>query len=231
MKIAICDDNIEFINTLNEHVGNYFFDKQIHTDFYTFTSGEKLLNEDEVFDIVFLDVEMGSINGIQVAEALKKRNNHTVVFIVTAHNKYLDVAMDLNVFRYLDKPIVTDRLYRGLDKALEFINSEVLTVISVNKAIFKVALNEIIYIEVYRRNTIIVTTKETITTKLPLKYFKNRMTDLSFVIPHNSYIVNLNFVDRFERTSLTMRDGKVISIAQKKQPEIKRRFFSFIGEV
>ena len=231
MKIAICDDNIDFINTLSKLIKDYFFDKQLDVDLCTFHSGEELLNEEEIFDIVFLDVEMGSINGIQVAEALKKRNSHTVIFIVTAHNQYLDVAMDLNVFRYLDKPIVENRLYKGLDKALEFINSEVLTIVSEDKGIFKVALNEIMYIEVYRRNTKIVTTKETITTKLPLKYFKDKMTDLSFVIPHNSYIVNLNFVDRFERMSLTMRDGKVISIAQKKQPEIKRRFFSFIGEV
>lgn len=86
----------------------------------TFDSGEALLTANKHFDIIFLDIEMTSINGIETAKKINSKYHNTVFFIVTAYQKYLDDAMDLKVFRCIDKPINAQRIYLGLDKAINF---------------------------------------------------------------------------------------------------------------
>lgn len=127
MRIAICDDDKAYRKIILEYVTEYFKEHLIDFEYNEFSTGEELLSSDKIFDIVFLDIEMNELNGIQTTKELNIRNRNTIIFIVTAYQKYLDDAMDLNVFRYIDKPIQSKRLYNGLDKAIDLINNNEIT--------------------------------------------------------------------------------------------------------
>ena len=127
MRIAICEDDKAYRKIILEYVTEYFKEHLIDFEYNEFSSGEELLSSDKIFDIVFLDIEMNELNGIQTTKELNIRNRNTIIFIVTAYQKYLDDAMDLNVFRYIDKPIQSKRLYNGLDKAIDLINNNEIT--------------------------------------------------------------------------------------------------------
>lgn len=127
MRIAICDDDKAYRKIILEYVTEYFKEHLIDLEYNEFSSGEELLSSDKIFDIVFLDIEMNELNGIQTTKELNIRNRNTIIFIVTAYQKYLDDAMDLNVFRYIDKPIQSKRLYNGLGKAIDLINNNEIT--------------------------------------------------------------------------------------------------------
>lgn len=68
MNIAICDDDKSFRDLLEKHLRNYFNDRNISLNIFQFPSGEKLLENQLLFDLVFLDVEMGNINGIDTVK-------------------------------------------------------------------------------------------------------------------------------------------------------------------
>ncbi len=230
MKIAICDDDKAYVDLITKTVLSYFEEKEIPVECFKFTSAEKMLQDDIQFDIAFLDIEMDVMNGIQAAKELKFRNNKVVIFIVTAYQKYLDDAMDLKIFRYIGKPFDSERLYKGLDRAFDIINHRKLEFLDKNGHIIKLPMEDIVYVEVSMRNTHIHTLTNEYISRENIKYFKNKLNASYFAIPHNSYIVNLNFVEKFSRTDFEISGNHLIPISQSNQHLMKQRFFKFIDE-
>lgn len=230
MRIAICDDQQEYRKLIIQYVQFYFQEHLLDLETYEFGSGEELLSSDKTFDIVFLDIEMNELNGIQTTKELNIRNKNTIIFIVTAYQKYLDDAMDLNVFRYIDKPIQAKRLYNGLDKAIDLINNNEITFKTRNDGIVTIHKNDIIYVEVKRKIVYVNTTEKQYIAREKMDFFKENLTASYFAIPHISYVVNFNFVKKFQRDNVQLKTGQIISIAPKKQTDIKKKFMKFMGE-
>lgn len=230
MRIAICDDQQEYRKLIIQYVQFYFQEHLLDLETYEFDSGEELLSSDKTFDIVFLDIEMNELNGIQTTKKLNIRNKNTIIFIVTAYQKYLDDAMDLNVFRYIDKPIQAKRLYNGLDKAIDLINNNEIAFKTRNDGIVTIHKNDIIYVEVKRKIVYVNTTEKQYIAREKMDFFKENLTASYFAIPHVSYVVNFNFVKKFQRDKVQLKNDQIISIAPKKQTEIKKKFMKFMGE-
>ena len=98
---------------------------------------------------------MPDIDGISVAKELKNRNQKVVIFFVTAFDEYQDEAMDLHAFRFFDKPLNIERLYSGLNRAIEYLNESYIDVYIENKnRHIKVSVDDIKYIKrENRKNT------------------------------------------------------------------------------
>ena len=149
---------------------------------------------------------------------------------MSAYQKYLDDAMDLDVVRYIDKPINEVRLYKGLDKAIDYINNNDITFRTRDNAIITMKKSDIVCVEVSRKQVSVTTVDSTFTAREKMEFFKENLTASYFAIPHNSYVVNFKYVSSFFRDKLHLKNGQVISIAPKKQAEIKKKFMHFIGE-
>lgn len=235
MNIAICDDDKSFRDLLEKHLKNYFNERSIPLNFFQFGSGEELLDNQLLFDLVFLDVEMGNINGIDTGKELKKRNPHNIIFVITSYDGYLDDAFKIRAFRFLCKPLNVVRLYKALDDAAELINNDIIVFYDVNTGQnVRVYTNDIIYLEIAKKKTKIVTVNDTYYSNEKISEWKNRLNGISFVCPHSSYIANLDYSINHSRTLLVLAkkdlDGNIveryeINIAPKKQAEIKRLFF------
>lgn len=230
MRIAICDDEKEYRKIILEYVTEYFKEHLIDLETYEFGSGEELLSSNKTYDIVFLDIEMNEFNGIQTTKELNIRSKNTIIFVVTAYQKYLDDAMDLNVFRYIDKPIQAKRLYNGLDKAIDLINNNEITFKTRNDGIVTIHKNDIIYVEVKRKTVYVNTIEKQYVAREKMDFFKENLTASYFAIPHVSYVINFNFVKKFQRDKVQLKNGQIISIAPKKQTDIKKKFMQFMGE-
>ena len=234
MNIAICDDDKSFRDLLEKHLRNYFNERSIALNFFQFGSGEELLDNQLLFDLVFLDVEMGNINGIDTGTELKKRNPHNIIFVITSYDGYLDDAFKIRAFRFLSKPLSIVRLYKALDAA-ELINNDIIVFYDVDTSSdVRVYTNDIIYIEIEKKKTKIVTVDNIYHSNEKIGIWKNKLNGISFVSPHSSYIANLDYSIKHTRTLLVLAkkdlDGNIIeryeiNIAPKKQAEIKRLFF------
>ncbi|MCD7796130.1 MAG: LytTR family DNA-binding domain-containing protein [Clostridiales bacterium] len=238
MNIAICDDDKSFRDLLEKHLKNYYDEKSVTLNFFQFSSGEELLEYNILFDLVFLDVEMGKINGIDIGMALKKKNPNNIIFVITSYNSYLDDAFKINAFRFLSKPLNVVRLYKALDDAADLIKNDIIVFYDVESSSdVRIYSKDIIFIEIVKKKTKIVTVKGTYYSNEKISVWKNRLNGISFVCPHSSYITNLNYAIKHTRTQLVLAkmdsDKNIIekceiSIAPKKQAEIKKMFFYVI---
>lgn len=235
MNIAICDDDKSFRNLLEKHLKNYFDERSISLNFFQFSCGEDLLDNDILFDLVFLDIEMGEINGIDTGKELKRKNPHNIIFVITSYEGYLDDAFKIQAFRFLSKPLNVVRLYKALDDATELINNDIIVFYDVKSASdVRIYTIDIIFIEIDKKKTKIVTTNGTYYSNQKISVWKNKLNGISFVCPHSSYIANLDYSIKHTRTLLVLAkkdlDGNIIekyeiNIAPKRQAEIKNKFF------
>lgn len=233
MKIAICDDEKEYRKIIADYVNAYYNDKCIDFECFEFDSGEALISSNQSFDILFLDIELGDSNGIEIAKEIQKKYSNTIILIVTSYRQYLDDAMDINVTRYIDKPITQNRIFSALDKALSVINESIITFTTKDNQIARLRCSDIVYIEAKFKGVFIYTKNACYRIKEPIKQLRSMLTATCFAVPHNSYIVNLNYISDFKHDEITLSDPYYdikISIATRKQAEFKRHFLDFVGE-
>lgn len=232
MNIAICDDETEYANDIRVHLNQYSSEHGLTFDIYDFNSGEEILASNTVFDIAFLDIEMDGINGIEVGRELQKANPDLVLIYVTAYNHYLDDALDLGITRFFDKPIDSQRFYEGMDKAISKIDNTELRFYlkDSNKGVVTVRSKDIIFVEIIGRKTKIHTKSHEYLSKDGIKIWKARLNKSYFEIPHNSYIINTNFITYYCNDYIMLDYKYNIPIAFSKRSEFKRKFMKLMGE-
>lgn len=229
MKIAICDDNLNIVEEVRGLLEEYALSKNFPLDISTFNDGQAVLESDERFNIAVLDVEMPNMDGIKLGEALRKQNKQIVLIYLTAHSQYLDSALNLNATRFFEKPIDKARFFNGIDNALERIdNSSISFYIRDDKTQVRISAENIVYVEIERRKTKIVTDEKEYCTTHTLDYFKGRLVSSVFAQPHKSYIVNLNYITAYERTGIVLDDKYKIPVSRSKQTEFHTAFIRFM---
>lgn len=235
MQIAICDDNLECRNSVYTYIKYYSEINNLDTAIFAFEEGGSLLRSKTKFDILFLDIELGDVNGIAVAKQILKSSPNTIVIIITNYRKYLDAAMDVNVLRFIDKPITQERIIAALEKAIDEINHSHIVIHTKENTLKKIKKSGIIYVEVLRKTTTFYTTNGVIQCKEPISHFRELLNCTFFAVPHNSYIVNLNYISLFRRDSIELTSEFFpvvkISIAPRKQAKFRKQFMSFIEGV
>ena len=138
MRILICDDEIKNVNNLQNYVNEYMNKHGAVFEIETTTNPTDVALSDAAYDLVFLDIQMPELDGFSLARELKERNSKVVIFFVTAFDEYQDDAMDLQVFRFFEKPFDVKRLYSSLDKAMEYIDGAYVDVFIYNNTIYEV---------------------------------------------------------------------------------------------
>ena len=230
MKIAICDDDRTYADEIKRIIEVLLYNKMIKFEIDTYYSSQEIYNRTTTYDIAFLDIEMPPYSGIEIAKKLKAANPHIVIFIITSYNQYLDDAMDLNVFRYIQKPLDAHRLKTGLEKALKSIDNTVISFYLKNgNSIKKLTPNELIYIETVGRSTKVVSADGEYISDNKMDFWKEKLIASFFYRVHKSFIVNMNYITDYQRDTLVLFKKYKVPISYRKQAEFRKAFLSYIG--
>ena len=229
MRILICDDEVRYISDLQGHIENYMNEHSIAYQIDTTTSPNEITESDAVYDLVFLDIKMPQFDGIDLAYELKERNSKVVIFFVTAFNEYQDIAMDLQVFRFFEKPFDVNRLYSGLDKAMEYIDGAYVDVfIYNNKEHKRILVDDIIYIESENRRTHIYTTDGDFVVRETLDEWRDKLPTTFFYQVHKSFFINLHYITKYTYEEIYLNEKIRISVAPRKQADFHKAWFNYL---
>ena len=164
--------------------------------------------------MLFLDVEMENLNGIDAAKKLLECKNDTFIFFITNYSIYSDRASDIRAHRYLSKPVDRDRLSNGIDSALKKISDVAKFITATDmetKKSYKIPISSIIFIENTGRHTkIYLTTRPAFIVEEIFSIIKERIESEVdyFAMPHQSYYVNMRFVDDYDKKEVKISYGK-----------------------
>lgn len=230
MKILICDDDRENLDILRSHVQTYMDNHFISCEILTATDPTIICHGQEVFDLAFLDIQMDTVDGIALGEELRRRNEKVALFFITNYDEYQDAAMDLQAFRFFKKPFDVDRLYSGLDKAMEYIDGAYVNVFLWNSGQQqKILADDILYVTRSNRKTLLVSKQGSYYTRETLDEWCGKLPQRFFYLVHKSYLVNLHYVNRYSYSELTLDDGTRIPVAPSKQVAFRKFWFAYLG--
>lgn len=229
MRILICDDEERYLNELKVHVEQYLKTHNIKADLFTALNPKEIMDSSLAFDLVFLDIQMPELNGIELAKELKKRNNKVIFFFVTNFDEYLDEAMDLRIFRFFEKPFNVKRLYSSLDRAMEYIDESYVDLFIYNNGEHqKILVDNIVYIRRENRKVILTANggNEYIT-KESLEHWTEKLPNTFFYLVHKGFLVNLHYITKCSYTELYI-DKVRIPIAPRKQANFHNYWVEYL---
>ena len=230
MNIIIVDDEAVFLESISLHISEYMKSRSIPCNITSTSHPMDILQNSEVYDLAFLDIQMDGIDGISLAKELRNRNRKLALFFITNYREYQDDAMDLQAFRFFDKPFDVNRLYSGLDKAMEYIDKVYIELYLYSDGAYKQVLaDDILYIERKNRKLYVHTVKDTLMVRDDYESCCQRLPVTFFYGVHKSFYVNLHYVQKYAYSELFLTDGTRISIASRKQAEFHKFWFGFLG--
>lgn len=229
MRILICDDEQAYIQQLKTHIEKFMQEHSVTFQIDTESDAKTVFESDSIYQIAFLDIQMNEINGISLAKELKGRNSKVVIFFITSYNQYQDDAMDLRAFRFFEKPFNPERLYSGLEKAMEYIDeSYVDFYLYSDKSQCRVLVDDVIYVERQNRKVVLNTVQGQYITSKKLEEWCEILPGSFFYQVHKSFLVNLHYVERYNYTELFLTDGARIPIASRKQANFHKYWFQYL---
>ena len=229
MKILICDDEQQYVDELKIHIENFMQSRVADFTINTANNPQAVADSNEIYQLAFLDIQMNELNGISLAKNLKERNNKIVIFFVTSYNDYQDEAMDLRAFRFFEKPLNADRLYSGLEKAMEYIDeSYVDFYVWTDNEHKQILVDDVIYVERGNRQVTLVTTQGNFTTRESFDEWCAILKNSFFYRVHKSFIVNLHYVTGYKYSELFVQNNVRIPIASRRQTDFHKFWFAYL---
>lgn len=234
MILGICDNDEDCLKRERILIEDVLGELDISSEIHCFLSPSKLIESGIKFDILFLDVEMDHMNGLQTAEMIHKKYRHTLIFFVTNYEGYMDEALNRHAFRFWVKPINRQRLIYGIESAVKEISS-VNTALNVtmDKKLLRIPMSDIIYVCAQNKMTNIVTVDGSFDVKEAYKNVCSRLNKEYFYPSHASYCVNLNYVVKYTHDEVLCRhNDKEYSVfmSKRKYRDFASRFIEWIGE-
>lgn len=226
MEIAVVDDE----KKIREYLCDLIEEQRPGSHIEAYATGEELLASGKRFDIVFLDIQMDGINGIESARALRERQEDTVLIFITGMKEYVFDALDLYAFQYLLKPIdekkfgeVLARAEREAEKKRErkclFIRTRNLTLDQ----------SDILYIESRAKKLEIHTigADKVIEIYAAMDELEGQLGE-EFYRCHRAYIVNMTHITEYDNESITLTNGDRICLTKKKYGEFVKAYMWFL---
>lgn len=118
INIAICDDEIFMLNELSEMVSKFFQSENIEVTIIKFSNGNSLLQYNKQLDIIFLDIQMNELNGMEAAKKLRNQNYKGFLIFVTVMEELVFHSFEVRAFDYLIKPIENNRFTQTMKRLL-----------------------------------------------------------------------------------------------------------------
>ena len=226
LSIAVCDDEVIECSNMARKIKDILEEMKIPCIIQQFQSGRELLQALESFDIIFLDIIMQELDGMKTAQLFRKKAFDKILIFVSSSREYVFEAYDVEAFQYLLKPVDGRKLKKRLQKAV--LNTErrsqEFIIVSRERQRKKLFLDDIYYFEIKGRVVDVHGTEGIFTYYEQIGELENKLRDKGFFRCHKSYLINLKYVDVYNRQEVILENGEAIVIA-------KRRYEEFCQEV
>ena len=213
-RVAIVDDRETDAQFVRDLLIDWSENRQLGIQAQIFSSAESFLfryAEDKDWDILLLDIEMGSMDGVTMAKRVRRDNEAVQIVFITGYSDYISEGYEVAALHYLMKPVNREKLLTVLDRAIEKRRQQERCLILESAGeLVRIPFYDIRYLDV-RQNYVTVHAKDDHTVKRTLGDFEKDL-DNRFCRVGRSMIVNLSFIQRVTKTEVRLSDGTVLPL-------------------
>lgn len=228
LKIAVVDDENIICSFVEKSLIRLSKKYGIFIDVDVFYSGEELVKliKDNFYDVIFLDIKMNDLSGIDVSRLIRNTmgNEATQIVYISGNTEYAIDVFDYDPFHFLPKPLDDKKIEKAFIKLIHKLNlkAEAFTY-KVGHDSFKVPIKDILYFESHKREiTIHYCNKENVFYG-SLENICLQLSKYDFLFIHKSYLINPIHVRRSTYETVEISNHIVLPIAQSKRKEIREK--------
>lgn len=226
MKIAICDDEDLFIKRIYRYLW-----QQPDCTVECFLTPAGLLEKyagGERYDVLFLDILMPDMNGIELAQKIRAFDPNTILVFLTSCLEYAPLGYEVKAFRYLLKPVAD----RDIARVMEDIHSQMTAshklLLETPEGNFLLHIHELQYLEADNKDSVLHYQDDTITLRRGLNELEKLLPPALFFRIHRKFLVNLSHVREYDALHLTLDCGRTLPISRRKSREFDLTLKNYI---
>ena len=235
ITIGICDDELDVRMDIKNAILNTMIDKDIEYQVKEFSNGEdviKYIELDNEIDILFLDIQMDGLDGMETARKLREYDRTTEIIFVTSIGEKISEAFEVRAFRFIKKPIQHEVIEKNLKECVVEVakNRGCFLKIKTDYGFKKVYSRDLIYIEAINKKIKLCTKEGELECRGNLNDIVSNFEKQLFIQCHRSYIVNMIYIEEIYNRDIIMENGARIPISRNKYKEVVDKYFWSIGE-
>lgn len=227
MRIGVCDDEANCREVTIQYIKEYNNDFEITE----YENGSALLQEKERLDLIFLDIEMPGMNGMETAKELRRQKADSELVFLTTHNECVYDAFEVRAFRFLKKPLVKEVLFHTLERAEDELAAIERVDISLKDGMCSLKVKDIVYIEAYGDGVFVYDKDGNVYEERrgTLKEWTERLKGKGFARIHRGYLISMFYIERYGSTEVKLRGVETaLEVSRKQASVFKKEFREFV---
>ncbi|MFH5849680.1 LytR/AlgR family response regulator transcription factor [Clostridium perfringens] len=232
-SIALCEDNSLQREELKNNLSKVLDEIGVEYKLLTFETGEDLLREyPENLDMLFLDIQMGELTGMETARKVRKYDDKVEIIFITALWDYIQKGYEVRAFRYLIKPVKFKELQEQVTACVGNILHKRYTYITIKDKnnVLKIRTEDILFLETFERKVIIHTNSQDYIVKMSMNKLEKELNNKGFFRCHTSYIVNLIKIEEIKKDYLLINKF-TLPVSKHRMKNLKLRLTSLLGDL
>lgn len=228
------DDEKIILNSIYNKIESLM--KAINTDFIIdkFTSGTKLIKKHDKypFDIVFLDIDMPGITGIDIAKKIRIKKSNVEIVFITNKDEMVYEAIKYTPFRFIRKTKFDVEIKEALLKFVSKINDQKIVYVFLTENGKKaIQVVDIIYIDVKSHKLFVHMKDEFFVANGTLKDVEQKISEYGFIRIHQSYLVNYRYINLIKQKEIVLDNDEVLPISRGRYETTKVELMRFSREI
>ena len=231
MNIAIIEDSGQELSLLERCLQSYLSSRQVYRVIDTYTSGEAFLENwpSKSYDLVFLDILMEGISGIEVARKIRETDSECLLIFISSSKEYALQGFEVRAFDYLLKPLSEERFQKTMDLCQNELAKHIRYIeVKESRTLVKIPLNEIIYTDYYNHYIQIHTAARLIRSYQQFDVFSPLLLCYpQFLCCYRNCIVNMDHVDSVDKHDFVMENVERVPITRGNRNSIYQQYADY----
>lgn len=232
MRIAIVDDISEELDKIEEILQKIAIQKCMNFDISCFESEESFLNnfERNSFDIIFMDIYMNGISGVETAKEIRKLDSHCLLIFLTTSTEHMPEAFSCHAFEYIQKPMNKERVTQVITDALNILPTKTQYIkftsnrqtVRMMYSDFAAAVSADHYLNITDCNNKIYKIRQTLS-----EFIRPLENDNRFLQINKGIMVNMDYIVSIEDNICTLKNGQTLPVKVRDSLKIKEIWYQY----